>query len=59
MYFFVEGQNDFWHVTQTCPDRTNTTVRAVSFFGVDLLLGTCVHGIETPLGNIFGTSHQG
>ena len=41
MYFFVEGQNDFWHVSQTCPDRTNTTVRPVSFFGVDLLLGTC------------------
>ena len=41
MYFFVEHQNGFWHVPQTCPDRTNTTVCLVSFFGVDLLLGTC------------------
>ena len=40
-YVIPRGQDHFWHVLQTCPDRTNTTIRPVSFFGVDFLLGTC------------------
>ena len=35
------GQNHFWHVPQTCPDLPSATVRPVSFFGVDFLMGTC------------------
>ena len=45
-YFCIESQNDFWHVPQTCPDPTSTTVRPARFFGVEFPLGTCAHASE-------------